>query len=678
MKLNDSIRFVKGVGPKREEKFNELGIFNIFDLLYYFPRAYDDRSNFKKISDCVSGERVSIRIKFLSLIQDRRIRKGLHLISFAACDDSGRCEISFFNMPYLKKQIDYNKEYVVTGKVGIFKGKVQISSPSIEEYSIRSNENLIHPIYPLKRNINNTEILNTISEALSLNIADDLIPLKYREKYNLLNRNDALKFLHFPKDRKSYVIARNTLVYEELLLFQLKMQSLKLQNEIIRSNPFVIDNRIYEFINSLPFILTDGQQKVLREIFDDVKSEKRMNRLLQGDVGSGKTIISVIVSYLAYLNGYQSAIMAPTEILARQHLENFRQLLEPFGVKIELLIGSTTPKNKSRILSLVENGEVDILIGTHALIEDNVKFRNLGFNVVDEQHRFGVRQRESLNTKNKLAHTLVMTATPIPRTLSLILYGDLSISTIDSLPPNRKSIDTMAINESMLNNALIFIKDEIKKGRQAYIVCPLIEESEHFDLDSATEVYNELSSGIFRDLRIGLLHGKMAPIEKSQIMDDFKNHKLDIIISTTVIEVGVNVPNATVMLVYNVERFGLSQLHQLRGRVGRGEHKSYCIFYNTLNSKIAWKRMEVMTNSNDGFYIANMDLELRGSGDVLGTRQSGNAQLRLADLVKDIKILEQAQIDASEILKEDRYLKNYNSLRENIEMNYKIDTSILN
>ncbi|WP_036729089.1 ATP-dependent DNA helicase RecG [Peptoniphilus mikwangii] len=680
MRLEDTIRYLKGVGPKREKKFNELGIFTIRDLLTYFPRDYDDQSNFKKLYEAIIDEKATFRVKFLSVLENRKIRKNLFITTFLAEDSSGQAKISFFNMKFIKNQISLNDEYLVSGKVNRFKGQVQITNPTFEKASDANRVGTIYPIYPLKKGVFNNEIVNLVHQAVEMNLFEENLPQYLVKKYNLMDKNEAIKNIHMPYDKKSFIRARQRLVFEELLIFQLSIFMLKNQDEIVKAIPYKIDDRIYKFIDNLPFLLTDGQKRVVDEIFEDMKSGNRMNRLLQGDVGSGKTIIAIISMYLAYLNGYQSTIMAPTEILAKQHLESFRNILEPLGVKVELLVGSTTKKNRDRILTGIYNGEIDILIGTHALIEDTVEFKNLGLNITDEQHRFGVRQRQTLNTKEKTAHTLVMTATPIPRTLALILYGDLSISTIDTLPPNRKKIDTIAINESMLNRGLSFIREQVKKGRQAYIICPLIEESENFDLDSATEVFNDLRKNYFSDIRVALLHGKMSSDEKNSVMQDFKDGCTDIIVSTTVIEVGVNVPNATVILIYNAERFGLAQLHQLRGRVGRSVHKSYCILYNSSNSKVSWQRMKVMTESTDGFYIANKDLSIRGSGDIFGTRQSGIMELKLADLVRDTEILKYATIEAREILKDDRKLiENKNSnLRKEISNTFKVDSTILN
>lgn len=678
--IDDSIQYLKGVGPKRLKKYNSLEIYKIRDLLEYYPRTYDDQSNLKLLYNTENNEKATFDVLVLGLLEVKRIRKNLNITTFLIEDESGKGIMSFFNSPYIKDNIKANTRYLVSGKVTKFRGQVQITNPQFEKKTENNNVGTIFPIYSLKKGITNNEIIKLTNQVINNNYYKEPLPQNLIEKYRLMEKNEAVRNIHRPQSKKHYLLARNRLVFEEFLIFQLAIFRLKKDDKISKGVPIEINKEIYRFIEELPFKLTDGQNKVLDEIFKDMTSDTRMNRLLQGDVGSGKTIVAIIAMYLSYINGYQSTIMAPTEILARQHLESFRSLLEPLGVKVELLVGSTTKKNKERILEGIKNGSIDILIGTHALIEENVEFRNLGLNVTDEQHRFGVRQRESLNTKEKKAHTLVMTATPIPRTLSLILYGDLSISTIDTMPPNRKQIDTIAINNSMLDRAIGFVQEEVKKGRQAYIICPLIEESEVFDLNSAEEVHKDLKLDYFKDFQIELLHGKMNAKEKNEVMERFEKNETKIIVSTTVIEVGVNVPNASIILIYNSERFGLAQLHQLRGRVGRGEHQSYCILYNESKSEISWQRMKVMTDSTDGFYIANKDLELRGSGDIFGTKQSGMMDFKLADVSRDINILKYAQQEALNILNEDENLsKNeYLELKDAIIKNFKIEYAILN
>ncbi|MBU5669110.1 ATP-dependent DNA helicase RecG [Peptoniphilus sp. MSJ-1] len=651
--LGDSIKFLKTVGPKREELFHKLGIYTIKDLLLYYPRRYEDSSKIIKIKDAVIGEKNTFKVRIISKLQSRKIRKGLSLVSFLGEDETGETEISFFNAFYLNSQIKIGSTYLVYGKANIFKGRLSISSPEIEEISQVKKLGKISPIYNLTEGLNNYSFEKLLEQVIDEDLFRENLTKEILKKYSFLGKNEAIKNIHFPSSRKSYILARQRLIYEELFLFELSILKNKFQNERRDAIKFEIYDEVYEFINNLPFELTEGQKNALDEVFEDMKKGKSINRLIQGDVGSGKTIIAIIIMYLAYLNGYQSSIMAPTEILAKQHFESFTQLLEPLGIKVKLLIGSTTKKVKMDILDNLEMGSVDILIGTHALIEENVKFRKLGLNVIDEQHRFGVVQRNRLQNKNKDAATIIMSATPIPRSLSLVLYADLDISVIKTMPKGRQKIDTIAINETMEEKSLAFIKKEIDSGRQAYVICALIEENEDYEeLKSVEEVYEKLSD-YFKEYKVALLHGKMKADEKNKIMEDFANGEINLLVSTTVIEVGINVPNATVMMIYNAERFGLSTLHQLRGRVGRGEYKSYCILYNLGKTEISWERMKIMTESNDGFYIANKDLELRGFGDILGTRQSGMPNLRLADPFRDTEILKYATDDAKNILRED-------------------------
>lgn len=666
MNLNTRVRELTGVGPKKEILLSELGLNTVEDVLENCPRNYEDMANFKTIKTAQDGEKASFVVTVKAIVDDKYLKKKMHMLSFAVEDSSGEAKVTFFNAPFLKNIIKIGEEYLLYGKVSFFRNNIQINSPKME---LKRNAKLIGtlmPVYNMTKGISNNDIVKLTKPLIGLNLFEEVIPTKLIKKYKLMGKNIAIKEIHNPTSATSLVAAKQRLSYEELLIFQLKMLYSKSNENKEYIKPYIIDEKVEKFIQGLPFKLTEGQNKALNEIFGDFKSGKKMNRLVQGDVGSGKTIVAIISMYVAYLNGYQSTIMAPTEILARQHLESFRLLFDPLGIKVELLVGSTSVKNRKRILSGIANGEIDILIGTHSLIEDNVEFYNLGLNITDEQHRFGVIQREKLNTKSKNTHILVMTATPIPRTLALVLYSDLDISTIDSLPPNRKKIETTAIGVSMLENALNFIKTQVESGRQAYIVCPLIEEGV-MDLNSVTDVYNDIKKH-FEDFRISILHGRMTGEEKAKIMDDFKNHKTDILVSTTVIEVGVNVPNATVMLVYNAERFGLAQLHQLRGRVGRGEHKSYCILFNSLQTEISWERMKVMTDSTDGFYIANEDLRLRGGGDIFGTRQSGVMSFKFADIMRDFKILKIALNDAKEILVEDPNLKS----PENFMLSYEV------
>lgn len=653
MNIDDNIKNLKSVGPKRLKLLNNIGIFSIKDLLYFYPRRYEDSSKILKLSEGIIGEKATFRCRILSLLDNRNIRRGLSITSFLIEDDSAEAKLIFFNNRFIKNTIDFGETYLIYGKYERFRGRIQLSSPEIEKVDNIRNLGRIRGIYNQTKGLTNNNIDYLIDQVIDKNLFEECIPNDLIKKYSLIDKNRAIKNIHRPENRKSYALSKQRLVYEELLFFELSILSMQNKNNSSHGIKFNIPNKIYEFINNLPYKLTSGQEKVLKDITGDMQNGKSVNRLIQGDVGSGKTIVSIILSLVAVLNGYQCAIMAPTEILAKQHFENFNSLLEAYGVRIKLLVGSTSSKVKKEILTNTANGLIDILIGTHSLIEDDVKFFNLGLNVIDEQHRFGVIQRSKLRYKNDKACNIIMSATPIPRTLSLILYADLDISIIDTMPGGRKNIKTLAINSSQVNEALTFIEKELNAGHQAYVICSLIEDNEDFEnLESVEKVFKDLKK-FFKNYKLALLHGRLSTDEKNKVMEDFKNRKIDLIVSTTVIEVGINVANATVMMIYNAERFGLSTLHQLRGRVGRGDAQSYCILFNNSKSEISWRRMKIMTDSTDGFYIANKDLELRGFGDILGVRQSGIPNLRLANPLKDQKILSYASTDAKNILKED-------------------------
>lgn len=668
MNIDDNIKNLKSVGPKRLKLLNNIGIFSIKDLLYFYPRRYEDSSKILKLSEGIIGEKATFRCRILSLLDNRNIRRGLSITSFLIEDDSAEAKLIFFNNRFIKNTIDFGETYLIYGKYERFRGRIQLTSPEIEKVDNIRNLGRIRGIYNQTKGLTNNNIDYLIDQVIDKNLFEECIPNDLIKKYSLIDKNKAIKNIHRPENRKSYALSKQRLVYEELLFFELSILSMQNKNNSSHGIKFNIPNKIYEFINNLPYKLTAGQEKVLKDITDDMQNGKSVNRLIQGDVGSGKTIVSIILSLVAVLNGYQCAIMAPTEILAKQHFENFNSLLEDYGVRIKLLVGSTSSKVKKEILTNTANGLIDILIGTHSLIEDDVKFFNLGLNVIDEQHRFGVIQRSKLRYKNDKACNIIMSATPIPRTLSLILYADLDISIIDTMPGGRKNIKTLAINSSQVNEALTFIEKELNAGHQAYVICSLIEDNEDFEnLESVEKVFKDLKK-FFKNYKLALLHGRLSTDEKNKVMEDFKNRKIDLIVSTTVIEVGINVANATVMMIYNAERFGLSTLHQLRGRVGRGDAQSYCILFNNSKSEISWRRMKIMTDSTDGFYIANKDLELRGFGDILGVRQSGIPNLRLANPLKDQKILSYASTDAKNILKEDIDLTGkYKNLKKFVE-----------
>lgn len=568
--------------------------------------------------------------------------------------------VTWFNQPYLKDKFIIGNKYKFFGKVSLKAGRVMFNSPVFDVGEKVQNTGRIIPIYPLTYNLSQNNLRKIMEEAIKIVYGNlqETLPQYLIKQYNLEDINNATKNIHFPKEFKDFNIARNRLVFEELLSVQLALLELK-NNYITEKKGIQFDKNVKmsDVINTLPFKLTKAQIRVLEEIDENMESDKVMNRLLQGDVGSGKTVVAMCAAYKAVKSGYQAAIMAPTAILATQHLENFKKILDKLNIKCELLISGITKKKKEDILNRLKNGEIDILIGTHAIIEDNVIFKNLGLVVTDEQHRFGVRQRAKIAEKGNNPDVLVMTATPIPRTLALILYGDLDISIIDELPPNRKKIETFAVNKNMTERVNNFIKKQIDEGRQAYIVCPLVEENEEMDLKSVEALYETYSKEVFPQYKVEYLHGKMKQKEKDDIMERFKNGKIDILISTTVIEVGVDVPNSNIMVVENAERFGLAQLHQLRGRVGRGEYKSYCILKYEGKGETIRKRMKVMCETNDGFVISEKDLELRGSGDFFGTMQHGLPEFKIANLFEDIEMLKKVQVVAMEILEKDPKLE---------------------
>ena len=589
-----------------------------------------------------------------------KIRKNLTLCKLYVRDESGGCEIVWYNQGYLKNNFKPNERYKFYGKVKAGYGKYEMQSPVFEPESSNKNTGKIIPIYPLTYSLTQNTLRKIMENALNEvnGKLEETLPNYIINKYHFYDINTAIKQIHFPDNFEKFKLARNRLVFEELLSMQLALLSLKNKYEVKKKGiSFSKDAKMSDVINNLPFKLTKAQLRVLEEIDNDMESDKPMNRLLQGDVGSGKTVIALTAAYKAVKSGYQATIMAPTAILATQHLESFNEILKDTGIRCELLISGITKKKKEDILQRLANGEIDILIGTHAILEENVVFKNLGLVVTDEQHRFGVRQRSIIAQKGENPDVLVMTATPIPRTLALILYGDLDISIIDELPPNRKKIETYAVKKGMEVRVNNFIAKNIQEGRQCYIVCPLVEENEEINAVSVMELVEHYQKNVFPNFRVTYLHGKMRPKEKDAIMEEFKNGNIDILISTTVIEVGVNVPNANIMLIENAERFGLAQLHQLRGRVGRGEFQSYCVLKYEGNSKIIQERMKVISSTNDGFVISEKDLELRGSGEFFGTRQHGIPEFKIANLFEDIDTLKMVQAIAMEIINKDPLLE---------------------
>ena len=556
----------------------------------------------------------------------------------------------------------YGKKYRFFGKISNKYGKIDLTSPVFDEIEKKNNTGKIIPLYPLTFSLSQNTIRKIIENGLK-DVEEDgglkeTLPQYILNEYKLEEINKAIETVHFPKEFADFEIARKRFVFEELLSTQLALLQLKNSNlKDHKGISFSKDAHMSDVINSLPFNLTKAQLRVLEEIDKNMEQDKSMNRLLQGDVGSGKTVVAMISAYKAVKSGYQVAVLAPTAILATQHLENFQKILEKFDIRCELLISGITKKKKTEILEKLQNGEIDILIGTHAMLEENVTFKNLGLVVTDEQHRFGVKQRTTIAQKGENPDVLVMSATPIPRTLALILYGDLDISVIDELPPNRKKIETFAVTKALEDRVNNFVKKQVDEGRQAYIVCPLVEESEENDLQSVISLYEKCKTEVFPNYRIEYIHGKMKQKEKDDIMERFKNGEIDILISTTVIEVGVDVPNSSIMVIEDAQRFGLAQLHQLRGRVGRGEYQSYCILKYEGKSKNTRERMKIMTQTNDGFVISQKDLELRGSGDFFGTNQHGIPDFKIANLFTDIDILKLAQEAAIKIVNDDEKLE---------------------
>ncbi len=658
MDLNKNIQYIKGIGPKRYKKLNKLGISTLKDLLYYFPRQYEDRSQFKKIFQLIDGEKKSIEGIIVGF-ESSKMREKMVISKIEIKDDTGYAKLVFFNQEYVLNSFKKGDVIVAFGKVKKEFGKTEILNGEIElKKKEGSTIGKIVPIYPLTYGITNKEIGNIIRNTL-LSIEEEVkeyLPKDVLEKNKLCDLHFAIKNIHVPENLKNLKIALYRLVFEEFLILQLGLFYLKNGVMDKRGIYFEKSPRLYEVINSLPFSLTNAQDKALKDILEDMHSNKVMNRLVQGDVGSGKTVIALLGLTNAVFNGYQGALMAPTEILAEQHYHALKEILSKFNIHIALLVGSLTKKQKKDVLEKTKNGDIHILIGTHALIEEEVIFKNLGMVITDEQHRFGVRQRSKLSEKGNNPDVLVMTATPIPRTLALILYGDLDISIIDELPPGRQKIDTFALPKDKRKKAYDFVRSQVEMGRQVYVVCPLVEESEVIQAKAATELLEELKIKYFKDLRIDLLHGKMKSNEKEETMRNFKNGEIDILVSTTVIEVGVNVPNATLMIIENAERFGLAQLHQLRGRVGRGMYKSYCILIYASKNDIALERMKIMEQTTDGFKISEKDLEIRGPGEFFGTRQHGLPELKIANIFKHMKILKEAQREARFITIEDNFL----------------------
>lgn len=664
MELKHSVTKLKGIGPKKAALLEKVGIYTLEDMLLHYPRDYQDRRNICSVSELQEDKPVLVQGVVKSVKSDPYRPGRKQILRVFVVDKTGGIEILFFNARYLAQQFRSGKIYDFYGRAVQNRGKWQMIHPDFSETE-SSDIRCILPVYSTTAGLGQKE-LRTWQRTLleQMREMEEYLPEDIIERNNLCSLDYAVRNVHFPIDKQPLLQGKYRLIFDELLALQTGMLTAR-HHTMDNKTGIIFDNFAEnEYINGLPYPLTGAQHRVVKEIAADLKSGKVMNRLVQGDVGSGKTVIAEIALYKAVKSGYQGVMMAPTEILAKQHFESLSNGFASYGVTVGLLTGSQTAVQKREVLAQLETGKIQILVGTHAIIQPDVKFKNLGLVITDEQHRFGVKQRTALGEKGENPHILVMTATPIPRTLAVILYGDLDVSIIDELPPGRQKIITQAITESQRDKYYDFVEEQIKDGRQAYVVAPLIEESEVLDVKSAEELHEEISDR-FSNYSVALLHGAMKQKEKDEIMERFYNDKIQILVSTVVIEVGINVPNATMMIIENAERFGLAQLHQLRGRVGRGKYQSYCILVSQGKSEIAKKRAELMVESQDGFYIAEQDLQLRGPGEIFGTRQHGVPDLAISDLAKHMKILYEVKKEADLIIKEDPFLSSekYKGLR---------------
>ena len=647
--LDTSIQYLTGVGPKRAALYQKLDIHTVRDLLYYFPRSYIDLTAPCDIAAMPLFEQCAVRARVVAKSAPQYVRRGMTLFRVKVADDSGSMVITFFNAKYAVEALKYDTEYIFYGRSGGTLTRREMASPSIYPADL---PNALIPVYPLTQGLSSKMVGANIAQALQLlgEELDDPIPAFIRQEYHLCHLQFALRKIHLPTDRESAEIARRRLIFEELLMLALSLRSVR--DDTYTQTSYVCGKAdLQPFFDQLPFTLTGAQQRAIDQVRQDLAKNTPMNRLVQGDVGSGKTMVAAAASYIAFQNHYMSALMAPTEILAQQHYHGLSRLLEPLGMRLGLLCGSMTAKEKRDIKERIALGMVDLVIGTHALISKDVDLPNLALVVTDEQHRFGVRQRASLSEKSNHPHTLVMSATPIPRTLALMIYGDLDVSSIDELPPNRQPVKTYVISSKIKERAYNFLKDHLDRGLQGYIVCPLVEamETTPANLQNAEEYADKLARGPFQNYRVGVLHGKMRAKDREAIMQQFASGEIQLLVSTTVIEVGVDVPNAVIMMVENAERFGLSQLHQLRGRVGRGSVQSYCILISDTQNPDTKQRLQVLHQTNDGFKVAEYDLKARGPGDFLGKRQHGLPQLKIADLSSSMDTMEQVQQAAQQI-----------------------------
>ena len=666
--LATSVRYLKGVGPRRASLLNRLGVETIRDLLYLFPRRYEDRTTFTPIAALKPGERATI-CGVVREISEYKPRAGMNITRVMVTDGSGAAYGVWFNQPYMKKRFKQGMRVAFSGKVNLKYRRIEINSPEFEEMdgSEPLNAGRMVPIYPLTEGLSQRwlrEQMRLVADSYA-GFIGEILPEAILKKYSFPNRVDAIRAMHFPSCPEELEAARRRLAFEELFLMQLCVSSYRRHAARVTGYSHKPDSPLVDqVICSLPFKLTSAQERVWHEISTDMEKPSPMNRLLQGDVGSGKTVLAILAMAKCVQSGYQAAMMAPTEILAEQHFKSVSRVLTPFGIRVGLLTSSTTQKVRRDLLNGVEKGSIDVLVGTHALLQEGVAFRELTLAITDEQHRFGVRQRASLISKGLTPDTLVMTATPIPRTLALTLYGDLDISIIDEMPPGRQPVQTSWFPPAKRGEVYSWVRERLTQGDQAYVVCPLIEESDTVESAAAVELAQELERKWFKGLRVGVLHGRLKSTEKLQVLEAFRCGEISVLVSTTVVEVGIDVPNATVLVVEGAERFGLAELHQLRGRVGRGVKPSYCFLLADPRSDVARERLDVLTRTQSGFEIAEEDLKLRGPGEFLGTRQHGELQFRVADLTKDLDLLLRARDEAEALLRFDPHLDDLPSLKQ--------------
>ena len=679
--LTTDVRYVKGIGEQRAKGLEKLGILTLRDLISYFPRAYDDRRAYKKIKDLEEGESACVEAMVASAPTLSRIRRGLELVKLRAVDETGALDVTFFNQAYMKDNLRAGETYTFFGKVEIMGRKRSMPNPITEREGSRLMTGRIMPIYPLTAGISQLTLVKAMEQGLAAcqKLLPDPLPDEVRLEHQLCRIGYAYEQIHFPAGEEELSIARRRLVFEELFLLAIGLKRLRGRRDELQCEPWR-DTDLSDFYGSLPFSLTGAQKRAVEDIRSDLSSGRPMNRLVQGDVGSGKTMVAAAALLCAVRNGRQAALMAPTEILAEQHYKGLAPLLEKLGIKTVFLTGAMRVKERRAILEELASGEAQVAIGTHALITADVVYHDLGLVVTDEQHRFGVAQRSALAAKGERPHLLVMSATPIPRTLALMIYGDLDVSIIDELPPGRQKIDTFSVPGSYHQRIYKFLEKEIAAGRQAYIICSMVDENDQIpdDRKAATEYAKMLQEKVFPHLAVACVHGRMKPKEKEKVMSAFAAGEIQVLVSTTVVEVGVDVPNATVMVVEDADRFGLSQLHQLRGRVGRGQHKSYCILISDNRNEETRARLKVMTQTGDGFKIAEEDLRLRGPGDFFGRRQHGLPALKVADLTCDMALLKEAQTAAANLLERDPELEGCPETARRVESMFEINADAMN